>query len=996
MFNIARGLRTGLTVAMVALAVVRCGRAAERTLSASDALNATSFNTGLNWDDGQPPSAGNTYVVPGGLTLRTPTSGSHTFAGDQLTISGTMLWKGPDNTAVTISDFVLRGALNHGQGNSQGRINGNISIPEGVSATISLADNSDRRIFHIYASLSGTGSLRVPIPRNSSDMKEIRLFADNSAYTGSITLSGKGKLTIGSEENLGGNPPAWNPSQLVFNGTVLRSSNSLTLDDPNRGIWLNNQSVPASELYPGGRFEIAGGTVTTIACVIGGDGPLEKTDSGTLILAATNTYTGATTVSSGTLLVNSPTNATASLAVTTGATLGGTGTVHGVVSVAADATLALAGNGFGTLALANPAGLSLNGASLSFDAQDPADGPTDSLALAGPLSLAGAGTVTVNIPATGLPAGSYTLIAYPSWNGAGTLELDYPYPNAELVIGDTAVTLEITGSGTTPDMVWKGNITDNTWSFAVGNWLPAEAPFRDGVDVRFTDDGVASVPVVLAADAAPRDMTIQNTGSSAYTLDTGIRSLSARNVSKSGNAVLTLKGDHRYGTLTVTAGACTLDALLDLSASLSVSVSAGTFVQNATSVISGGGNLTLAGTANLYGTNTFAGTLAIGTANNTRTVTIYNDQALGSTAGGTVIRGGTTTGYNRLLLANGVTVTDETLTITGGASVRSGLWSAGNSVCAWDGDITIASDGNLFIGSGAGSIFTIGDPGRTVITNAGNAILWFRDSGTVALNSTLAMPAANAGRDDSGTLVIRSAGNRVNGFNLVQGSVRLEADEPFAPAPGLLIGKASDTNPGNKATLDLNGHRLTVRSITDAHGDAYNGTSNEGYQRILCSVPSTLTVNGDVASSYTKVGSVMSGPLTFIKDGSGTFTLGQINALSGAVIVSNGVLNVTSTGSLGAGATNVIIAGGALALGSDTALHTTANVTFAEGGAGMIDLPAGVNVTVSTLWHGERQRYAGTYGAQASGAQYVDNTRFSGSGTLTVLHGSGGTLIMLR
>jgi hypothetical protein len=43
--------------------------AAERTLIASDALNYSSFNTGLNWDDAQAPKAGNTYVVPGGRTL---------------------------------------------------------------------------------------------------------------------------------------------------------------------------------------------------------------------------------------------------------------------------------------------------------------------------------------------------------------------------------------------------------------------------------------------------------------------------------------------------------------------------------------------------------------------------------------------------------------------------------------------------------------------------------------------------------------------------------------------------------------------------------------------------------------------------------------------------------------------------------------------------------------------------------------------------------------
>jgi autotransporter-associated beta strand protein len=129
-------------------------------------------------------------------------------------------------------------------------------------------------------------------------------------------------LTLSNENNLGGNPPVWNPAQLSMNGSVLRFSSTLTLDDPNRGIWLSNQTATADDIYPGGRFEVGNGVVATVGCVIGGDGPFEKTDVGTLILAAENTYVGATTVANGTLLVNSATNATVSLLVLPSAALG--------------------------------------------------------------------------------------------------------------------------------------------------------------------------------------------------------------------------------------------------------------------------------------------------------------------------------------------------------------------------------------------------------------------------------------------------------------------------------------------------------------------------------------------------------------------------------------------------------------------------------------------------------------------------------------------------
>jgi autotransporter-associated beta strand protein len=66
-----------------------------------------------------------------------------------------------------------------------------------------------------------------------------------------------------------------------------------------------------------------------------------KVGSGTLTLTGTNYYTGATTVSAGTLLVNSPgTLASGSAVTVNGGALGGTGTIGGSVTVAAGGSMA--------------------------------------------------------------------------------------------------------------------------------------------------------------------------------------------------------------------------------------------------------------------------------------------------------------------------------------------------------------------------------------------------------------------------------------------------------------------------------------------------------------------------------------------------------------------------------------------------------------------------------------------------------------------------------
>jgi len=1010
--SLCSSFRFTFSVPLCGLSIAYSGLAAEHSLTNGDSMGTSSFNTALNWDDGLAPRAGETYVVSG-RTLRTPdsVSGNTTFQGDRLTIKsgGSMLLKGLNNSSITIADFVLQGGLNNGVGETGFNIYGNITIPAGSSASCATGSNTeqDRREIMIYAPVSGSGSWSMSVPRPSSGMRAVSLMGNNTAFTGPIYVSGSGKLIITNEIGLGGNPSAYTPIQLALNGSVLRLEGipETILDDSNRGIWLDCQTNAVQTILPGGKFEIRDSTIATIACLISGKGPLYKIDTGTLVLAATNTYTGATLVQQGLLCVNSATNETASLSVAAGAALGGTGTVWCASTFETNTAIRLAGNGYGTLKLAHPSGIALEKATLSFDLRAPANGVSDSLELSGPLSLLDKNIIAINFPESGLPNGTYTLITYSSLIGDGVVVPSHVYPNMTLTLGANALTLEVTGSGAVHGLNWVGSATNNVWDTTTYNWSPNDALFNQGMNVAFGDGGVASTPVTLAASLAPYNLTVATTNN-AYTINTTSSTLFANEIFKYGSAALTLTGTFSVTNMTVgltnstgfsAGGAVTLNGKITLTnGNLTVYPSAGTFTQTAGSAINSASNVIIGSDANVYGTNTYAGVTTIGYPTYTKLVTLYSPFALGSTAGETVLRGGTAGGYNKLLLANGITITDEVLTVSGGIGYRAGLWSNPGATACWDGDIKVASDGQLQIGSGAGSTFTIGSIGRTVITNAGTT-LSIRDAGTIVLNSRLIMPSFDLNRDDSGLLQINSTNNSVRSINVMQGSVKLNAEDPFKISPPtLLIGKNSDSNNGNKCAFDLNANTLTLSRLIDAHGDAYNGTVDEGRQWILCTKPSTLILNDTSSdSSYTKVGSVMSGPLTFIKAGSRTLTIGHTNALSGAFIVSNGTVIVTATGCLGPVCTNVVVAGGTLTLQNNTALSTAANV-FIPSTSGIISIPNGTNVTVSTLWYGEKQRYSGTYGANGSGAQHEDNDHFAGSGILTVLHGSGGTVLRIN
>lgn len=293
--------------AVVCACVLAAGvRAADITLSGSDAPGKSSLNTGENWPEGLAPEAGNNYFVPATRTLRTPEgTASYVFAGDRLTINsgGTMAWKstGP----VTVADLVLAGTLGHWQGNlaNDAQLYGAVTIPAGATGRFDANQTeSDRRVFLVYSTVSGGGNIQVTMG-HSNAVKGVSLLADNSGFTGRIILRGLGKFGVVAEEGLGASPATFQANQVELSGMTIVITNSLALDDPNRGITLNNTLDAGNQIYPGGGFEVTGANTATVACVISGAGPLTKRGSGTLVLATNHTYTGQTTVEAGTLLL---------------------------------------------------------------------------------------------------------------------------------------------------------------------------------------------------------------------------------------------------------------------------------------------------------------------------------------------------------------------------------------------------------------------------------------------------------------------------------------------------------------------------------------------------------------------------------------------------------------------------------------------------------------------------------------------------------------------
>lgn len=130
------------------------------------------------------------------------------------------------------------------------------------------------------------------------------------------------------------------------------------------------------------------------------DGGLTKLGNGLLTLVGANTYTGPTIINAGTLAITTASRAGGACVVNDGATLEIQVTASSSALTNASLTLGAAGN------LTNTFTLGTNGSQI-----------VPVMTVPGTLNLNG--TVHVNVTATGLAAGTYPLIAYGSFAGAG-------------------------------------------------------------------------------------------------------------------------------------------------------------------------------------------------------------------------------------------------------------------------------------------------------------------------------------------------------------------------------------------------------------------------------------------------------------------------------------------------------------------------------------------------------------------------------------------------
>ncbi|MES2605049.1 MAG: autotransporter domain-containing protein, partial [Pseudomonadota bacterium] len=247
------------------------------------------------------------------------------------------------------------------------------------------------------------------------------ILSGNNSFTGGITIAG-GTVSLGSSNAAG-------TGAITTTGSVIDYANGINVAN---AIVINSNTT---------QLQTLAGVIATQTGVIsqaGGVRPLEKIGTGTLILAGTNTYIGATSVTGGTLRVNGSIGGSA-VTIVSGATLGGTGTV-GSATVQAGGTLS-PGNSIGTL--------NVNG-NLTFAANsvytvEVSPTAADLTVVSGTASLNGTLALT---PAAGVYTGGANLTLLTASNISGTFAnvtgLSFANLRSEIIYGATSVRLVLT------------------------------------------------------------------------------------------------------------------------------------------------------------------------------------------------------------------------------------------------------------------------------------------------------------------------------------------------------------------------------------------------------------------------------------------------------------------------------------------------------------------------------------------------------------------------
>ncbi|EEP8681809.1 autotransporter outer membrane beta-barrel domain-containing protein, partial [Salmonella enterica subsp. enterica serovar Kentucky] len=866
------------------------------------------LNTGGDFDNA---ISGSGQVVKSGdetLTL----SGSNTYTGGTIISGGTLVATNVEalGTGDVTDNATLE--LNTG-GDFDNAIGGTGSVVKSGDKTLTLSGaNSYTGGTTISGGTLVASNVEALGSGDVTDNATLELntggdFANNIGGTGSVVKSGDKTLTLsGTNSYTGGT---------TISGGTLVANNVEALGT---GDVTNNATL---ELNTGGDFDNA----------ISGSGQVVKSGDKTLTLSGANSYSGATTISGGTLIATHV-NALGTGAIDNRASLlldaSGQFTVTDLTTESGGNTEIGAGSTLQatTLTQKSDSTLTIN---LNGNTVDPVIHAASQVSLAGTLDITGVGDVLDSDPASTDDLDTFTLIASDKTIAGDFEKLTVAGMDADLAdfitvdgrIDDTGKQYELTTALTwyadrddaVTDAHGTFNLTNADGSFAVNTVLenvdatldPASATGWDGTSLIKQGAGtlilnaentytggttisggtlVATNVDALGSGDVTDDATLElNTGG---TFDNAIGG--SGNVVKSGADTLTLSGSNSYtGGTTISGGtlvASNVEALgtgdVTNNATLELNTG-GDFINN----IGGTGRVEKSGddTLTLSGSNTYTG--------------------------GTLINGGTLVASNVEALGTGDVTDNATLALNTGGTFDNAISGSGQVVKSGDETLTLSGT-NSYTG---GTTISGGTLVATNVEALGSGDV--TDDATLELNTGGTFDNAISGSGQvvkSGDKMLTLSGaNSYSGGTLISDGT-LVASNVEALGTGDVTNNATlALNTGGDFTNNISGSGQVVKSgddtLTLSGANSYTGgTTISGGTLVATNVDALGT--GDVTNSSTlelntggTFDNAISGSGQVVKSGDETLTLSGSNTYTGGTLISGGTLVATNGDALGTG-----------------------------------------------------------------------------------------------
>jgi fibronectin-binding autotransporter adhesin len=649
------------------------------------------------------------------------------------------------NNTYSGDTIISAGTLVIGSGGANGTLgSGNVLMSPGASLSVNRTGS-----LTISGAISGDGSF-------SKSGSSVLALSSNNSYTGTTTIN-SGTLEIGSGGTTGtlGSGNVTNNAALAFN-----RSDSIT-----------------------------------VANTISGSGTVAQNGSGTTILtSSSNSYSGATTVSAGTLQVN-VNDALGTNAAGTTVSAGGSLKLNGVNYSTAEA-LTINGTGAGgsgaltnsgtstyagAITAATNARISAGGGTLTLTGGLVKDGTT--------LTLTGGGSININ--GTGISGAS---------------------ANSDLVVDGTSVTLNATSTYNGPTFIRNGG----TLIAAVANALPTSPRSALSLD----DSGTGSSALTIQANVQMASLTGVSTSSVSSSLGTTVTigtssgsTLYDGSFSGSGSLVKDGASTQIFsGNFTHTGGTTISAGTLQIGNNNSEigNIGSGGFVNNGnldfrhdlsrtvSGTISGSGNvsfdgLTGLGETYLTGNNSYAGTTTIGFTN----VFIGNGGTSGTLGTGDVVTNG-------VLLFN----RSDTHTV---ANNIGGLGAAG----AYGTGTTILTGNNTFGTTGitTGATLQIGDGGTTGTLGVGDVLndgaLIFNRSNSMTINGQIT-GAGSVTQSGIGSTILTGNNTYSGGTTLDNGTLEVNNTTGSGTGSGDVIVNAGAALAGTGSITIDSGNQVYI------------------------------------------------------------------------------------------------------------------------------------------------------------------------------------------